>query len=341
MKKGKFILWLILTIIFSFIVGVAVWAVGFMHDIQNPNWDVSGSPAASLPRPSLSPGQSQFGDVKPSQDPNYSELEFGKDVLNILVMGYDGNERRDDVGYGVYRTDVLILCTIYFNENKVVLTSVPRDSYVPIGPAFVKKDKVNSAFSLAQVAGIDPYQATCQTVSRIFGNVPIDYYISIDMDVFADAVDALGGIEYDVDIDIVYDETVIVPKGKRVLTGWEALQYVRYRKTQNGDIDRVARQRRFIMAAFAQLKSFDKMMKLPEIYNMFMDRMSTNLTYKQIVSLAVFAMDDLGSNAISGATLAGKFLTKNGVSYWAVDQRERVLLVHKLFHITIQPDEQD
>lgn len=340
-KKSKFVLWLILTVIFSFIIGVGVWAVNFWQDVKNPDWEVKNSPSASVPGVSLAPGQSQFIDVKPSQDPNYDTLEFGKDVLNILVMGYDSNEQREDAGYGVYRTDVLILFTIYFNDNKVVMTSVPRDSYVPIGPNFTKKDKINSAFSSAQIAGIDPYQATCNTVSRLFGNVPIDYYISIDMDVFVDAVDALGGIEYDVDVDVVYDGKVIIPKGKQVLDGKSALQYVTYRRTQNGDIDRVARQRKFLMATFSQLKSLDKIMKLPDIYNMLMDRMSTNLTYKQMISLAVFAMDDLDSSAISGSTFPGRFLTINGISYWAIDQRERVLLVHDLFHVTIQPDEQD
>lgn len=340
-KKNRFILWLVLTIVFSFMVGVGVWAVDFVNDIKNPDWSVSNSPSASVPGVSLAPGQSQYDEVKPSQDQNYDKLEFGKDVLNILVMGYDSNEYREDSGFVVYRTDALILCTVYFNENKVVMTSVPRDSYVPIGPDFVRKDKINSAFSSAQTARIDPYQATCKTVSRLFGNVPIDYYISIDMDVFADAIDALGGIEYDVDVEVAYNGKVLVPMGKKVLNGWEALQYVTFRKTQNGDIDRVARQRKFIMAAFSQLKSFDKIMKLPEIYSMLMDRMSTNLTYKQIMSLAVFAMNDLDSESISGSTFPGSFLTMNGVSYWNINQRERVLLVHKLFHVTIQPDEQD
>lgn len=341
MKKSKFILCLVLTVILSLVAGVGVWAVGFVQDIKNPNFGTSPSPSASVPGVSLLPGQSQFIDVQPSQDPDYDVIEFGKDVLNVLVMGYDSNEYREEAGFGVYRTDVLILCTIYFNENRVVMTSVPRDSYVPIGPNFTRKDKINSAFSSAQIAGIDPYQATCKTVSRLFGNVPIDYYISIDMDVFVDAVDALGGIEYDVDVDVTYNGNVLIPKGKRVLNGREALQYVTYRRTQNGDIDRVARQRKFLMAAFAQLKSLDKITKLPEIYSMFMDRMSTNFTYKDIMTLAVFAMDKLDSDSISGSTLSGKFLTLNGISYWAVDQRERVLLVHELFHVTIQPDEQD
>lgn len=341
-KKKRFALYLVLTVIFSLFVGTGIWAVDFWNDVKNPDWGVSTSPSASVPGVSLAPGQSQYIDVKPSQDPDYEKIEFGKDVLNILVMGYDSNERRVDAGYGIYRTDVLILFSVYFNENKVVMTSVPRDSYVPIGPNFTVKDKINSAFSSAQVANIDPYQATCSTVSRLFGNVPIDYYICIDMDVFADAVDALGGIEYDVEVDVVdNDGNLLVPKGKKVLNGHEALEYVRFRKTQNGDIDRVARQRKFLMTAFSQLKSLDKITKLPEIYKMLMDRMSTNLTYKQMISLAVFAMDDLDGNSISGSTFPGKFLTLNGISYWAIDQRERVLLVHDLFHVTIQPDEQD
>ena len=348
-KKGiSFTVLVVLTVVFSTLVGAVAWGVDFYREIKNPTWQVS-TPSPSI-APSKTPGGTISGTVTPSatpegpqptQDPNMDELVFGKDVLNILVMGYDACDSREEQGQNVFRTDVMILCTIYFNEGRVVLTSVPRDSYVPIAPNFTKKDKINSAYAHAMAGNRDPNAAACATVSRLFGNVPVDYYVSLDIDVFVKVIDALGGIECDVEVDVVHNGVTEVKKGKHLLDGWHAYRYVTYRSTANGDIDRVGRQQRFLLTAFSQLKSLNKLVKLPEVYSIVMDMMSTNLSYAQILSLVDFAMNKLDSSKIETITFPGAFLNKDGVSYWGINQRERVLLVHKLFHITIKPDEQD
>ncbi|MBE5817853.1 MAG: LytR family transcriptional regulator [Clostridiales bacterium] len=348
-KKGiNYTVLVVLTIIFSTLVGAVAWGVDFYREIKNPTWQVS-TPSPTI-TPSNTPNGTPSGSVTPSatpdgpqptQDPNMDELVFGKDVLNILVMGYDGCDYRENQGLTVFRTDVMMLCTIYFNEGRVVVTSVPRDSYVPIAPNFTKKDKINSAYAHAMAGGRDPNAAACATVSRLFGNVPVDYFVSIDIDVFIKVIDALGGIECDVEVDVVHDGITEVHKGKQLLDGWKAYRYVTYRSTANGDIDRVARQQRFLLTAFSQLKSLNKLVKLPEVYSIVMDMMSTNLSYAQILSLVDFAMNKLNTSQIETITFPGSFLTKDGVSYWGINQRERVLLIHRLFHITIKPDEQD
>lgn len=346
-RKIKYAVLTVLTVFLSVLIGAGVWAIDFWNSLEeDPGWIVStqtpGSTPSNLPTqtPLGSPDTSPVGTPAPTPDVTPGEeLVFGKEVLNVLVMGYDSSDDRDSGTYNIFRTDVLMLCTVYFEEGRVAITSVPRDSYVPIGPSFARMDKINSAFAHAQASGGDPYSAVCATVSRLFGNVPVDYFVSIDMDVFVEAIDALGGIEYDVDVDIIYNGDVILKKGKQVLSGKQALEYVSFRKTANGDIGRVERQQRFIKAAFSQLKSMDKLSKLPEVYSLVMDKMYTNLSYKQIAYFARFAVENMGGSSISTKTFPGSFLNMNGISYWGIDQYQRRLLVHELFGKTIQQED--
>ena len=340
-KKTKFIVLLILSIIGAVIIGAGIWAVRFARAVENP-WP-SQSPgiinSRTPPPDNTTPDPDSTPGITPTPDAGGDDVVvWGKDIINILVIGYDKDEYREGI-YSVFRTDTLILATVYYNENRVVLTSVPRDSYVPIANDFTVKDKINAVPYYAQRQNIDVYGAICSTVSRLFGGVPVDYYFAIDMDVFVDVVDELGGIEYDVDVEVRYGDTVLVEKGLQVLDGKKALDYVRFRGTAAADIDRVARQRRFLMAAFSQLKSLDKIVKLPSIYSKVMDRIDTNLTYPQIVNLASFAAGNLNADAITGKTFPGNF--KQGVTYWVINQRERVHYIYDLFGITVLPDEQD
>ncbi len=349
-RKMRYAVAAVLTVLLSALVGVGVWAVEFMDKIDNYGELFQGAtatPGNAINNKTPLPGQSAIPDPNPTTVPDQPDYEWGKDVLNVLVMGYDSNQGRLNRDEFIFRTDVLILCTVYFNESRVVATWVPRDSYVPIGPNFLKKDKINSAFSSAQLAGTDPYEATKTTVSRLFGNVPIDYYIALDMDVFRNAVDALGGIEFDVPFDLWKYGKLMIKKGKQVLNGNDAMLYLTFRgdvegEANLGDISRVNRQQEFVKAVFSQLKSVNKIVKLPEVYALVMDKMSTNLSYEQIAALANFAMKNMnGKDALTTKKMAGSFLDLNGVSYWEINQRERVLLIHELFKITIQPDEQD
>lgn len=346
-KKGiSFAVILLLTVIGAAIIGAGIWAVNFIAEARNVAWN------ASTPTPGASNTQTDApsdpttptpGGEEPTPTPGDTEPSFtwGKDVLNILVIGYDKADVRDQ--NDTFRTDTLILVTIFFNENRVVMTSVPRDSYVLIGSDFTHKDKINSVPFWSLISGEEKYSAICSTVSRLFGNIPVDYYFAIDMDVFVEVIDELGGIEYDVDVDVAYNGNILIHKGLQVLNGEQALQYVQYRRTPNGDIDRVSRQRKFLMAAFAQLKSLNKIMKLPSIYNIVMDKINTNLTYQELTNLALFAAEDLDTNNISGNTFPGNFSKAETykVSYWIIDQDRRVYYIYELFGITVPREEQD
>ena len=125
-----------------------------------------------------------------------------------------------------------------------------------------------------------------ETVSHFLGGIPVHYYIGVDMNVVIDIVDIMGGVDYDVDVRVKVDNRVI-ETGFQRLNGQQVLDYARFRKTRMGDIDRIDRQQRIVLATFKQLKSTDQLLKFPRYYTAVMEKVHTNLDIKQIAGLAL------------------------------------------------------
>ena len=119
-----------------------------------------------------------------------------KDAVSILFLGIDDNEGRRKNGQTTEhsRTDSMILSTFSPEKRQIRLLSIPRDtiSYIPKVGYY---DKITHAHAYGgPVATMDSVEATL--------NVPVDYYVRVNMDAFVEAVDELGGIYYDVPYDL-------------------------------------------------------------------------------------------------------------------------------------------
>ncbi len=367
----KFAVILIVSIILAFIAGAGIWFMSFMKRAEDPipvhtdppfiddyiiGTEPEVGPGATPGTGGSAGGNENNGDVPsgPSIDAGSSgssntnkNFEWGKDIVNILLMGYDKSELREDT-YSIFRTDTLILVTVNKIQKKIYLTSVPRDSYVwistnyndPQKDTWTKKDKINSVTMYASYQNADPHKAVCDTVAKLF-NAPVNYYVSVDMDLFEDIVDRLGGVECNVEVDVKYNGKLVIPKGVQKLDGKNALLYVRYRGTANADIGRVARQRNFLVAVFNQLKSWNGLTSLPGIFKDMEGKFQSNLTYEILVHLVDYAASDINSSDIVTKTMPGFFLDKNGISYWGIKQYERVHWIYDLFGISVKQDVQD
>ena len=132
----------------------------------------------------------------------------------------------------------MIVMTINPKTKKTTMTSIPRDTRVFI-KSKNKFSKMNSAYTYGGIEG------TVETVEQ-FLNIPINYYIKINMDGFKDIVDAIGGVTVDNRIHFTL-EGVHLSKGKQHLDGKTALTYARMRKDDpRGDFGRQERQREII-----------------------------------------------------------------------------------------------
>ena len=274
-----------------------------------------------------------------------ADISFGdENVINILVFGLDRNEARTD-DMTIFRPDTIILASVNLEDKTIKMTSIPRDTYVSIYGRG-GKDKVNAAFyygSLGKTGEEEIFQGGIEclkgTVSDLLG-VPVNYYVGIDMDGVDEIIDTLGGVEVDVHTDVYVMGDLRVPKGKRVLSGYEFLTYARCRDYVRGDIDRVEVQQRLLKTLFEQVTSSGNIMKLPKVLSQTFDMIVTDISFKQLTSLA-FTMKDFSVDNIQTGTVPGMFGNMNNISYWIVDQSALRTYVKDMYGVTISGGTQD
>lgn len=261
--------------------------------------------------------------VKEQLDP---QKVFGKDSINLVYFGLDKNEEREKT-LGSFRTDTIIIMHLDFVNKKAGVLSIPRDTYVPIANKNYS-DKINHAFPFGGGIDGDGFQNSLDTISGFLGGVTLDRYFATDMSVIAPVVDAMGGVEYDVDVEYTkggYNLT----KGLQILDGKKAEQYVRFRKTANGDIDRVQRQQKFFLALIKQASRKVKLEEGMEIYKEVKGQTYSNLSIKEMMALGTF-IKGINFDSIECYYVKGSFMNKNGISYWNADMEYVKEITEKL-----------
>jgi len=265
------------------------------------------------------------------------EYRFDENRVNLLLLGLDASEERYET-MKAFRTDTIVFLSIDFQNNQVYLISIPRDSYVRI-PGRKQRDRINTAFVWGGGFNGNGFERTIETVSNFLGGVPIHYYAAVDMNVFKEIIDVMGGVEFDVDVPVKMGGRELKP-GLQRLSGQQVLDYCRNRHSPGGDIDRIQRQQKMILAIFDQLKSSNQLLNISKYYQAVTGKIYTNLNIKQITALGVFGMR-LAFSDIHTYSIPGDFLNINGVSYWGIDQYKKKELVKEIFGVEIKIDPQD
>lgn len=244
----------------------------------------------------------------------------GDDPLHILLFGIDKTATTDMSEEGnPTRSDVVMLVTIDPVTERAQLLSLPRDTYVAI-EGHDGKTKLGHAYAYGG-------EKLAEETVENFLDVRIDYYATVDYNAVERLVDAVGGIEVDIPFDYSYEDTYVVPnlhidfkKGKQKLNGADAVRYLRIRKIyEDQDIDRIQVQQRFIMQLFDKLKRPMMILKIPELIDIALDNIETNLSYGQIAYLAKMGLD-MDRENIQTDTLVGENTRIGDVEYYIVDQ---------------------
>ncbi|SDN10475.1 transcriptional attenuator, LytR family [Fictibacillus solisalsi] len=230
------------------------------------------------------------------------------DPLSILILGVD--ERQGDRG----RSDTLILVTVNPKTNKMVMTSIPRDTRTEIVGKGTE-DKINHAYAFGGE------KMAIKTVEN-FLDVPVDYYVKVNMESFQGLVDALGGVTVDNErLAFKYDGYTF-PKGELKLSGKEALAYTRMRKEDpQGDFGRNARQRQVISAIINEGAQVSSVTKMGDILDVIGSNVKTNLTFDE--------MKDIQSkykgarNNVDNVEIKGNGQMINGIYYLIIPDEER------------------
>ncbi len=246
-----------------------------------PFQPVPPTPTATLtPTPTPKPTPTQLrGQPQTEINPSYQGGEPPDDQVRILILGSDAR------GDGAQRTDVIILAVIN-PDGTASMISFPRDLWVFI-PGY-GENRINTAF---QMGGFD---ALASALEYNFGARP-DFYVLTNFQGFVNIVDSLGGVTITATQELV--DTCVFPYkhgicrvevGTTTLNGYEALWYVRSRKT-TGDFDRTRRAQEVLQGLFFQLMSRNAIAKADKIYEALRDNVDTNLRLRDILPLIPIA----------------------------------------------------
>jgi polyisoprenyl-teichoic acid--peptidoglycan teichoic acid transferase len=194
-----------------------------------------------------------------------------KQPFSVLMLGVD--QRKGDKG----RSDTIIVLTVNPNKNSVKMLSIPRDTRTEI-VGHGTTDKINHAYAFGGIP------MSMDTVEN-FLDIPIDYYMQINMQGFKDIVDAVGGVTVQNSLDFTQDK-IHFPTGELNLNGKEALSYSRMRyQDPRGDFGRNARQRQIIQAVIKEGTSISSLTNFSSIFEALGSNIKTNLTFDQMVDI--------------------------------------------------------
>ena len=221
--------------------------------------------------------------------------ERKEDYYTFLVAGVDKDETR---------ADVMMLVSYDVKNQDVNVMNIPRDTMVNTKRP-VKK--LNGAY----IGGPEQLK---EEVTNLLG-VPIDRYVVVSFDGFVKIIDAIGGITFDVPMDMDYDDPtqdlhIHLKAGEQELSGEQALWLVRFRKNNNGggypggDVQRIEMQKEFLKTVIKEVASFKNILKLNSIFDAVFENTTTDLTAGEIVWFGMRALS-INTDEINMQTMPG------------------------------------
>lgn len=259
-------------------------------------------------------------------------------TFQVLLMGVSTDQA------GVNLTDTIMIASYDPNKQEAVLISVPRDSYT--GTNTKKATASKKINALYNVSG-DP-QETVDAVNELTG-LNIKYYAIIKTEALIELVDAVGPIEFNVPINMDYDDVtqdlhIHLKAGVQQIDGKKAEHLLRFRHNNDGtsypseygdnDIGRMRTQREFITAVISQTVKLENITKLGAILDVANRNLITNIDFKTLKDYLPYAVE-FNTQNLKTASLPGSVpdLRKtNNVSIFVVDKEETQALMQELFY---------
>jgi polyisoprenyl-teichoic acid--peptidoglycan teichoic acid transferase len=270
-------------------------------------------------------------------------------VLGIKVISSDLEGRgikydKQDVGYlhlvnsfdGL--SDSMLLLRFDPQKEKLFVVSIPRDTRI------VLKGHGVSKINHANQYGGPAFAAAA--ASDLLGGVNIDRYVRVNVQGVEKLIDALGGVTVNVPKDMKYNDFsqhlyIDLKKGVQHLDGDKAMQFLRFRYDDYGDISRVQRQQMLMRSAVQQTLKPATVVKIPKILSVIQSHLDTNLTVRELMALSNFASQTKKSN-VQMMMLPGDFNSGDEpVSYWIPNKQAIQRLMTKHFDLPANENSYD
>lgn len=258
--------------------------------------------------------------------------------FRCLVLGISTDEE------GALLTDTIMVASYNPNTQKATLLSIPRDTFTGKNTKkAVASQKINSLYSINE----DP-EDVLEAVNDLTG-LGLEYYVIVKTEGFIQLVDAIGGVTFNVPIDMDYDDTsqdlhIHLKAGEQQLDGDKAEQLVRFRHNNDGttypeeygdnDLGRMRTQREFMMVVLKQTAKVENIFKLGQILDVAEQNVITNIDFNvakdYIPYIVEFNTENLFTATLPGTT--PPWDQTNGVSIFVADKEETKKLVQELFY---------
>lgn len=259
------------------------------------------------------------------------------DKLQVLIMG-------ESTGM----SDTIIVASYDPKTQQASLLTIPRDTFTGENKKTAKYyHKINALYNYGETP-----EKTVEAVNNITG-LNIQYYILVDTEALIKLVDTIGGLEYDVPIDMDYDDPtqdlyIHLTAGLQKLTGDQVEQLVRFRHNNDGtsyphsygieDHGRSRTQRGVITAIAKQSLKLKNVKEISNIIDIFKEYVDTNINLDVIKDYIPYAIN-MNMENLKTATLPGADDIVNGIWFFFHDEEETQTLVNELFYgITIEEE---
>lgn len=249
-------------------------------------------------------------------------------------------------------TDTIMLASYDPKTQEAALLSIPRDTFVGTSESNASpSDKINAIYNMYtnKQKGLEKLLEKVRNLT----DIDVRYYVMVDTKALRALVDEIGGVTFDVPIDMKYDDNrqnlhINLKAGVQKLNGDKAEQVVRFRHNNNGttypssygvqDIGRMKTQRAFLTALAKQTLVPANITKIPEFLDIAKQYVETNIdlnTIKDYVPYAVnFNTDNLKTDKLPGAA---QYI--NGWSFYKADKTKTAELIKELFYTQVKTDD--
>ncbi len=228
----------------------------------------------------------------------------------IMVMGVD--PRANDTG----RSDTLFIVSLDEEKKKASVLSIPRDTRVEMEQGAY--EKINHAYAYGG------HEYTKTMLERLLAT-RLDGYVLVDIHAFERMIDAIGGVDINVDRRMYYEDpwdedgglVIDLQPGEQHLDGLRAMQYVRFRD-EEGDLGRIARQQKFLQAMLARAASPEVIPHLPQLVRELSSVIETDMETADMIRV-VAMLPDVKGNGVVSEMLPGVPAWWQETSYWLPD----------------------
>ena len=260
-------------------------------------------------------------------------------VYTFLLVGQDTG--------GGGNTDTMLLVTFDSVNKEVHGMSLPRDTMINSSHSGAGH-RLNAVYNYNK--GSDPdtqlekgITALKREVGKLTGIIP-DFYVVVQWEAVGELVDAIGGVEFDVPFDMDYDDPaqdlhIHLKAGQQTLSGEDAMGLIRWRHNNdysvqypNGDLGRVQTQQAFLKAVAAECLKPEILLKAPSLAQIFLERVSTDLSIGNLLAFAQRAAGMDAENDVTFVTMPWVDARYPGVSMILPDVDELLEILNDGFN---------